>query len=749
MLPLPRPSFRTTRSRSDHLHQWPSTTSLAYSGPYSNGLLNHSTTSTAATLTPPWAMRESQSARSSFASASAGLLRGGTQSQVDLTAPDTSTTGDSRTPMRPRSVSSLVPSMHSEWRDELGALPSAGPARHDAGGNVWGLAPLGSWLAGKLRAGSVPDMSSATSSMPLAVAYWRRARRGSALRSVPEPTTTLSEDWIHTSLDSLTSAGSDEWAPPPERERRRDLDRVRAMDLETGASPRSPRSPRTPLIVAQSPRSLAVPRRFLHPISPRPGSSHALPQVDGEVVGLTVAERISNSWESMSTLAKTGFGVRVAVLLLQVLNASLALSLTSQPPRAFAAVPGQSGAPDPSPAPGSSTPGNWSTLVVFHALCLTRAMLLFPNLLLDLLWPGSAEGVAPTDVERPSSTTGTFPPVGDSRVPFEEPLLPASGAGRPLWTQRLDHGVTALFVLLFLLANYAILAEAASQDSRPALFYGTIAYLVYAYLTVLMPVLLLAATMFCMPCLNGIFFALGVTCDPVDALAELLGYASFTRGGDDSVLMGLSDVELATLVVAEYTSHPPPPPPASPPVQASAAALSSPRLSIVPVADSDPVSPTPKAAKSLGRSSSRGSSMTARSAALRRPWWMRALAPRAATTAVRPEPTAPAPSAPPARPAWRVHVHDSDHAQCTICLTPYAGGEIVRVLPGCGHHFHGACVDTWLGEHAPTCPLCQADLIPAVETAVAVRGAVPLPSPVGGVLWRVEQEEEGDGVGSV
>ncbi|KNE65935.1 hypothetical protein AMAG_10225 [Allomyces macrogynus ATCC 38327] len=689
--------------------------------------------STAATLTPPWAMRESQSARSSVASASVSLLRGGVRSQVDLTAPDTSATGDSWTPMRPRSVSSTVPSMQSERRDELGALPSAEPARH-GGGSVWGLAPLGSWLAGKLRAGSVPDMSSATSSMPLAVAYWRRAQRGSVLRSVPEPASSDDRDWIHTSLDSLTSAGSDEWVPP-ERAARRDLDRVRAMDLEMVTPPRSPRSPRTPLIVAQSPRSLTVPRRSLYPVPPRPGSSHALPQVDGEVVGLTVVERISSSWESMSALAKIGFGVRIVASLLQVVNASLALGLSSSPPRALAVAPGPGHRAGTDIASG---PGNGSTLVVFHALCLIRAVILLPNLLLDLLWPGSAEDVAPTDVEHAPSSTGTSPPVGDSPGPLEEPSPSLSGAGRPSWAQRLDNGETALFVLLFLLANYAILAEAASQDSRPALFYGTVVFLVYAYLTVLMPVLLLAATMFCMPCLVGIFSALGLTRDPVDALAELLGYASFTRDDDDSVLMGLLHAELATLVVAEYMSQPPP---SSPPVPPSAATLSSPRLSIVPVTDTEPVSPALKGAKSLGRSSSRGSSATARSAALRRPWWMRALAPRAVTTAtVRAAPTAPAP----ARPAWRVHVHDSDHAQCTICLTAYAGSDLVRVLPGCGHHFHGACVDPWLREHAPTCPLCQADLVPAVEAAAAVRGAVPLPSPVGGVLWRVEEEGNDD-----
>uniref|UniRef100_J3LIR8 RING-type E3 ubiquitin transferase n=2 Tax=Oryza brachyantha TaxID=4533 RepID=J3LIR8_ORYBR len=46
-------------------------------------------------------------------------------------------------------------------------------------------------------------------------------------------------------------------------------------------------------------------------------------------------------------------------------------------------------------------------------------------------------------------------------------------------------------------------------------------------------------------------------------------------------------------------------------------------------------------------------------------------------------------------------------AECAICLAEFGAGEELRVLPHCGHGFHVACIDTWLGTHA-TCPSCRA-----------------------------------------
>lgn len=52
--------------------------------------------------------------------------------------------------------------------------------------------------------------------------------------------------------------------------------------------------------------------------------------------------------------------------------------------------------------------------------------------------------------------------------------------------------------------------------------------------------------------------------------------------------------------------------------------------------------------------------------------------------------------------------------ECAICLGEFAEGERVRVLPPCGHGFHVACIDMWLGAH-PSCPSCRS--IPVVPAA--------------------------------
>ncbi|KAL6907716.1 hypothetical protein ACP4OV_002755 [Aristida adscensionis] len=49
-------------------------------------------------------------------------------------------------------------------------------------------------------------------------------------------------------------------------------------------------------------------------------------------------------------------------------------------------------------------------------------------------------------------------------------------------------------------------------------------------------------------------------------------------------------------------------------------------------------------------------------------------------------------------------------AECAICLSEFAPREEIRVLPQCGHGFHVACVDTWLGAHS-SCPSCRRVLV--------------------------------------
>lgn len=43
--------------------------------------------------------------------------------------------------------------------------------------------------------------------------------------------------------------------------------------------------------------------------------------------------------------------------------------------------------------------------------------------------------------------------------------------------------------------------------------------------------------------------------------------------------------------------------------------------------------------------------------------------------------------------------------ECSICLCSYASGQEIRRL-GCGHCFHGCCVDEWLTKRSSKCPLC-------------------------------------------
>lgn len=51
-------------------------------------------------------------------------------------------------------------------------------------------------------------------------------------------------------------------------------------------------------------------------------------------------------------------------------------------------------------------------------------------------------------------------------------------------------------------------------------------------------------------------------------------------------------------------------------------------------------------------------------------------------------------------------------SDCAICLAQFVDGDEIRELPQCGHGFHVACIDTWLGSHS-SCPSCRQILIVA------------------------------------
>ncbi|OIW16350.1 hypothetical protein TanjilG_19066 [Lupinus angustifolius] len=43
---------------------------------------------------------------------------------------------------------------------------------------------------------------------------------------------------------------------------------------------------------------------------------------------------------------------------------------------------------------------------------------------------------------------------------------------------------------------------------------------------------------------------------------------------------------------------------------------------------------------------------------------------------------------------------------CTICLQDFEDGELVNILPKCGHIFHLECIDKWLIQQW-SCPMCR------------------------------------------
>ncbi|CAN0877463.1 RING-H2 finger protein ATL78 [Linum grandiflorum] len=61
-------------------------------------------------------------------------------------------------------------------------------------------------------------------------------------------------------------------------------------------------------------------------------------------------------------------------------------------------------------------------------------------------------------------------------------------------------------------------------------------------------------------------------------------------------------------------------------------------------------------------------------------------------------------------------------AECVICLSDFAAGEKVKILPKCNHGFHVKCIDKWLGSHS-SCPTCRHCLIETCQKIVDFNGA--------------------------
>jgi len=67
--------------------------------------------------------------------------------------------------------------------------------------------------------------------------------------------------------------------------------------------------------------------------------------------------------------------------------------------------------------------------------------------------------------------------------------------------------------------------------------------------------------------------------------------------------------------------------------------------------------------------------------------------------------------------------------RCVICLAEYEEGDVLRVLPHCGHDFHMACIDLWLEQNS-TCPVCRVSLLDNPDS----EHTAPPPPPLSSVV---------------
>ncbi|KAG7035265.1 RING-H2 finger protein ATL78, partial [Cucurbita argyrosperma subsp. argyrosperma] len=58
-------------------------------------------------------------------------------------------------------------------------------------------------------------------------------------------------------------------------------------------------------------------------------------------------------------------------------------------------------------------------------------------------------------------------------------------------------------------------------------------------------------------------------------------------------------------------------------------------------------------------------------------------------------------------------------SECIICLSDFAAGDKLRLLPKCNHGFHVRCIDKWLTSHS-SCPKCRQCLVQTCQKIAGV-----------------------------
>ncbi|XP_062074831.1 brassinosteroid-responsive RING protein 1-like [Humulus lupulus] len=57
------------------------------------------------------------------------------------------------------------------------------------------------------------------------------------------------------------------------------------------------------------------------------------------------------------------------------------------------------------------------------------------------------------------------------------------------------------------------------------------------------------------------------------------------------------------------------------------------------------------------------------------------------------------------------HDHEEDEDECTICMDTIEFDDEIRAPMNCCHVFHKKCLDGWVDQGQPSCPLCRSKLV--------------------------------------